>query len=59
MKTVITSEKIELPPGAVLKLLGNWQEYQRMVLQLGDRSIPRIKYRYQSMEEMQAYFPWW
>ncbi|NWF61775.1 hypothetical protein CEN49_19260 [Fischerella thermalis CCMEE 5273] len=45
MKTVITSEKIELPPGAVLKLLGNWQEYQRMVLQLGDRSIPRIKYR--------------
>ncbi|BAU08433.1 Uma2 family endonuclease [Fischerella thermalis CCMEE 5330] len=45
MNTVITSEKIELPPGAVLKLLGNWQEYQRMVLQLGDRSIPRIKYR--------------
>jgi Uma2 family endonuclease len=45
MNTVITAEKIELPPGAVLKLLGNWQEYQRMVLQLGDRSIPRIKYR--------------
>ncbi|MBW4570416.1 MAG: Uma2 family endonuclease [Tolypothrix carrinoi HA7290-LM1] len=45
MNTVITPEKIELPPGAVLKLLGNWQEYQRMVLQLGDRSLPRIKYR--------------
>lgn len=45
MNTVITPEKIELPAGAVLKLLGNWQEYQRMVLQLGDRSLPRIKYR--------------
>ena len=45
MDTVITSEKIELPPGAVLKLLGSWQDYERMVLQLGDRSIPRIKYR--------------
>ncbi|BAY24519.1 hypothetical protein NIES2100_43140 [Calothrix sp. NIES-2100] len=45
MDTVITSEKIELPPGAVLKLLGDWQDYERMVLQLGDRSIPRIKYR--------------
>ncbi len=45
MNTVITSEKIELPAGAVLKLLGNWQEYQRMLLQLGDRSLPRIKYR--------------
>lgn len=45
MNTVITQEKIELPPGAVLKLLGNWQEYQRMVLQLGDRAVPRIKYR--------------
>ncbi|MFB2769813.1 Uma2 family endonuclease [Pelatocladus sp. BLCC-F211] len=45
MNTVITQEKIELPPGAVLKLLGNWQEYQKYLLQLGDRSIPRIKYR--------------
>jgi Uma2 family endonuclease len=45
MNTLITPEKIELPPGAVLKLLGNWQEYQKYLLQLGDRSIPRIKYR--------------
>jgi Uma2 family endonuclease len=45
MNTIITSEKIELPSGAVLKLLGNWQEYQRYLSQLGDRSIPRIKYR--------------
>ncbi|MCV3216738.1 Uma2 family endonuclease [Plectonema radiosum NIES-515] len=45
MNTVITAEKIELPPGAVLKLLGNWQEYLMLVLQLGDRAYPRIKYR--------------
>ncbi|MBD2458126.1 Uma2 family endonuclease [Nostoc sp. FACHB-87] len=45
MNTVVTSEKIHLPAGAVLKLLGNWQDYQRMVSVLGDRSIPRIKYR--------------
>ncbi|MBE9207720.1 Uma2 family endonuclease [Nostoc sp. LEGE 06077] len=45
MNTVITSEKIDLPPGAVVKLLGNWQDYQRMVSVLGDRTIPRIKYR--------------
>jgi Uma2 family endonuclease len=45
MNTVITPERIDLPPGAVLKLLGNWQDYQRMLLVLGDRAIPRIKYR--------------
>lgn len=45
MNTVITSERIDLPPGAVLKLLGNWQDYQRMLSVLGDRAIPRIKYR--------------
>jgi Uma2 family endonuclease len=45
IKTVITPEKIELPPGAVLKLLGNWQDYMKLQRQLGDRTIPRIKYR--------------
>ncbi|BBD68117.1 hypothetical protein NIES4072_45710 [Nostoc commune NIES-4072] len=28
MDTVITPERIELPPGAVLKLLGDWKDYQ-------------------------------
>ncbi|WP_041566133.1 Uma2 family endonuclease [Nostoc punctiforme] len=45
MDTVITPEKIELPPGAVLKLLGNWQDYQVLSQQLSNRSSPRIKYR--------------
>ncbi|WP_392535139.1 Uma2 family endonuclease [Nostoc sp. C117] len=45
MDTVITREKIQLPPGAVLKLLGNWQDYQLLSQQIGDRAFPRIKYR--------------
>ncbi|MEH2079834.1 MAG: Uma2 family endonuclease [Nostoc sp.] len=39
------TRRIELPPGAVLKLLGNWKDYQVLSQQLGDRSSPRIKYR--------------
>ncbi|MDZ8188606.1 MAG: Uma2 family endonuclease [Nostoc sp. ChiSLP02] len=45
MDTLITREKIELPAGAVLKLLGTWEDYQVLSQQLGDRAIPRIKYR--------------
>jgi Uma2 family endonuclease len=45
MDTLITKEKIHLPPGAVVRLMGNWQGYQKLCQLLGDRSIPRIKYR--------------
>lgn len=45
MFTIVTPEKIQLPPGAVVRLLGSWQDYQALSQQLGDRSIPRIKYR--------------
>lgn len=45
MDIVITQEKIHLPPGAVVRLPGNWQDYQQLCHLLGDRSIPRIKYR--------------
>lgn len=45
INTVITPERIELPPGAVLKLLGDWQDYMKLQRQLGDRTVPRIKYR--------------
>ncbi len=45
MFAVVTPEKIELPGGAVVRLLGSWQEYRALSQQLGDRSIPRIKYR--------------
>lgn len=45
MFAVVTPEKIHLPPGAVIRLLGSWQDYQALNEQLGDRSSPRIKYR--------------
>ncbi len=45
MFAVITPEKIHLPPGTLVKFLGTWNQYQTLVEQLGDRQIPRIKYR--------------
>ncbi|GAB4188994.1 MAG: hypothetical protein Fur006_29890 [Coleofasciculaceae cyanobacterium] len=42
MFAVVTPEKIQLPPGAVVRLPGSWQDYQALSKQLGDRSIPRI-----------------
>ncbi|BAY67126.1 hypothetical protein NIES22_72890 (plasmid) [Calothrix brevissima NIES-22] len=45
MRTVITPERIELPPGTVVRMLGSWQDYQILSQQLGDRCSPRIKYR--------------
>ena len=45
MFAVVTPETIQLPPGTVVRLPGSWQDYQALVKQLGDRQIPRIKYR--------------
>jgi Uma2 family endonuclease len=45
MFTVVTPEKIQLSPGAVLRFPGTWQDYQKLCQQLGDRTLPRIKYR--------------
>jgi len=45
MHTVITPERIELPPGTVVRMLGSWQDYQVLSQQLGNRGSPRIKYR--------------
>ncbi|WP_052055329.1 Uma2 family endonuclease [Myxosarcina sp. GI1] len=45
MYAVISPEKIEIPPESVLKIPGSWTEYKTLLQQLGDRSIPRLKYR--------------
>ncbi|QLE54294.1 Uma2 family endonuclease [Nostoc sp. TCL26-01] len=45
MQTVITRERVELPPGTVVRMLGSWQDYQQLSQQLEDRCTPRIKYR--------------
>jgi Uma2 family endonuclease len=45
MYAIVSSEKIQLPAGAVVRLPASWQEYQRLCEHRGDGSIPRIKYR--------------
>jgi Uma2 family endonuclease len=45
MYAVISPEKIEIPPGSVLMIPGTWSDYEALSQQLGDRSIPRLKYR--------------
>jgi Uma2 family endonuclease len=45
MYAVISREKIHLPPGTVVRLEGTWADYQALVEQIGDRGIPRLKYR--------------
>ena len=45
MFAVISPEKIELPPGSVFQIPGSWDDYEALTKQLGDKSIPRVKYR--------------
>jgi Uma2 family endonuclease len=45
MFALVSPEKIQLPPGAVVRLLATWEEYQTLSQQRGDGSIPRLKYR--------------
>ena len=45
MFAVISPEKIAIPPGSVFQIPGNWNDYEALSQQLGDRSIPRLKYR--------------
>jgi Uma2 family endonuclease len=45
MYAVISREKIQLPPGTVVRLAGTWADYQALVEQIGDRPTPRLKYR--------------
>ncbi|ELS03344.1 Protein of unknown function (DUF820) [Xenococcus sp. PCC 7305] len=45
MLPTITSETIDLPPGTLLKFPGNMVDYERLLAQFGERSIPRIRLR--------------
>lgn len=45
MYALVSPEKIQLPPGSVVRLPATWQEYQSLCERRGDGSIPRIKYR--------------
>ncbi|NJK62443.1 MAG: Uma2 family endonuclease [Synechococcaceae cyanobacterium SM2_3_1] len=46
MYAIISSEKIHLPAGSVVRMPATWQDYQALSQQRGDGSIPRIKYRH-------------
>ena len=45
MLPTITPEKIDLPAGTILKFPGTVADYEELLKQLGDRSIPRIRFR--------------
>jgi Uma2 family endonuclease len=46
MFALVSPEKIQLPPGSVVRMPATWQEYQNLCQQRGDGSIPRLKYRH-------------
>jgi Uma2 family endonuclease len=44
MFALVSSEKIQLPAGSVVRLPATWQDYQKLCDQRGNGSIPRLKY---------------
>ncbi len=44
MYALISRERIQLPPGTVVRMPSSWQNYQTLRESRGDSSIPRIKY---------------
>jgi Uma2 family endonuclease len=45
MFALVSPNRIELPPGTVMRMPGTWQDYETLSEQRGDGSIPRMKYR--------------
>jgi len=45
MFILISTEKIQLPAGSVVRLLATWDEYQVLSQIRGKSSIPHLKYR--------------
>jgi len=45
MFALVSRDRIELPPGTVMRMPGTWQDYITLSEQRGNRSIPRMKYR--------------
>lgn len=45
MLPTITPEKIDLPPGTLLYFPGTLADYEKLLTQFQDRSIPRIRFR--------------
>ena len=45
MYAIVSREKIQLPPGTVMRMPGTWQDYCALRDSRGDGSIPQIKFR--------------
>jgi Uma2 family endonuclease len=45
MLAVVSPQQIDLSPGALVRLPGDWADYQTLAARLSDRALPRIKYR--------------
>lgn len=45
MYALVSPKEIQLSAGGVVRLLATWQDYQALIKQRGDGSVPRIKYR--------------
>ena len=45
MLPTITPDKIDLPPGTMLHFPGTLADYEQILVQLGDRAIPRLRFR--------------
>lgn len=45
MFALVSPTDIQLPPGTVMRTPATWDDYQTLIQQRGDGSIPRLKYR--------------
>jgi Uma2 family endonuclease len=43
---VISTDRISIPPGSVLRIPGSWQDFCQLRDSRGDGSIPRLRYRH-------------
>jgi Uma2 family endonuclease len=41
---VISTDRIEIPPGSMMRIPGSWEDYCQLRDSRGDGSIPRLKY---------------
>jgi Uma2 family endonuclease len=46
MYAVISKDRIQIPPGAVMRMPGSWADYCQLRDSRGDGSIPRLKYHH-------------
>ncbi len=45
MYAVISTDRIQLPPGTVVRMPGSWRDYQAICASRGAGAVPRVKYR--------------